>query len=107
VIDRLSEGEVAQCTVTDASEGLDEVLIGAGLEIDEKTELLARGLFAALTDTEAAGDIDGNRLCEVDVAARIDGRCCLLRVKVGRAFNGDGIYVLEQLATAVTLYPPC
>ena len=100
VIDCLAEGNVAQGACVDALEGLDIKLVGAGLKIDEETELLRGGFFAGIADAQAAGRIDGYRLSDIDVLAGIHGSGGLLGMEIGRGLNRNGIDLFDELAIA-------
>ena len=76
-------------------------LVGARLEIHLETELLRGGLLAALGDGLAAGDIDRNRLGEIDMLARVDSGGGLFGMEVRGALNDYRVeLLLQQLAVA-------
>ena len=63
--------------------------------------MFAAGLLAAVFDAQAARDIDGDGLGEVDVLAGRDGGGRLLRVEVRRAVDRHGVHLLQQLQVAL------
>ena len=53
-------------------------------------------LLAALLDGLAAGNIDGDRLGQIDMLTRGHGRLSLLGMEIGRRLDHDRIQVLFQ-----------
>ena len=73
VIRRLAERNLSDgFLVVYAAQGLLIKRIGPRLEVDQKHQLLAGGLLAAVLDAQTAGDIDGGGLGQVRMLARLD-----------------------------------
>ena len=93
--------DLADLAVVDGFDGVLVELVGAGLEIHQEAELVRGGLFAALGDGLAAGDVHGNGLGEIDVLAGINRGGGLLGMEIGRALDDDGVELLfQELAVA-------
>ena len=85
----------------DLADRFTEVLIGAGLEIDEEHLLVGGRALAGVGDGLAAGRIDGNGFGEIDMFAGVHGVGGLLRMEIRGRLDDYGVELaIEQALIA-------
>src|SRR5690242_4936991 len=87
---RFAANDVAEGAAVDALDHLDEGGAIANLEADVKAELAFRSL-ADIHDFLGAGNVDRDRLLQINMLAAADNGVEMLRVIVGRRGDDDGI----------------
>ncbi len=90
--DRLAKDILPNRPLVHAADGLDIMGIGPRLEIDQKAAFFGSCRLAAGLNRLTSRHIDRNRLGQIDMLARIDGRLSLLGMKIRRRLNHDRIH---------------
>ncbi len=91
---RFAADDVAERAVVDAADELDEGRTVANLESDIQAEF-AFGALAGFDDAQRAGDVHRHRLFEIDVLAGGYDGFKMLRMKVRRRGDDDGVDFLR------------